>query len=127
MISNSITSGITSNVIKNINPNFFAWIHCFNCIHSFRTKDKLDSYKNVFENKDFCDIVMRSKDTKIYKNLTNIRNLINTFYFYAGLESLIENTDRCKSNPDKPSPTKVRSNIHSGFSISTVWSFKDRK
>ena len=24
MISNSITSGITSNVIKNINPNFFA-------------------------------------------------------------------------------------------------------
>ena len=57
--------------------------------------------------------------------MTNIRNLINTFYFYAGLESLIENIDRCKSNPDKPSPTKVRSNIHSGFSISTVCSFKD--
>ena len=27
--------------------------HCLNCLPSFRTKNKLEPYKKVFENKDF--------------------------------------------------------------------------
>ena len=36
-----------------------------NCLYSFRTENKLESHKNVYENKDCCNIVMPSIDTKI--------------------------------------------------------------
>ena len=49
--------GITS---KN-NANFY----CLNCLHSFRTKNKPESHKQVSENKDFCNVVMPSEETKI--------------------------------------------------------------
>ena len=36
-----------------------------NCLHSFRTKNKLQSHNKACENKDFCNTVMPSEDTKI--------------------------------------------------------------
>ena len=36
-----------------------------NCIHSFRTKNKLASHKEASENKDFCNIVMPSDSFNI--------------------------------------------------------------
>ena len=36
-----------------------------NCLHSFRPQNKLESNKKVDENKDFCNVIMRSEDTKI--------------------------------------------------------------
>ena len=39
--------------------------YCLNSLHSFRTKNKLESYKKACENKDFCNIVMPSEDPKI--------------------------------------------------------------
>ena len=38
-----------------------------NCLHSFRTKNKFKSHKIVRENKDFCDIIMPSENSKILK------------------------------------------------------------
>ena len=39
--------------------------YCLNCLHSFRRKNKLQSHKKVCENKNFCNIVTPSEDTKI--------------------------------------------------------------
>ena len=39
--------------------------YCLNCLQSFRTKSKRQSHKNVCENKEFCNVVMPSEDTKI--------------------------------------------------------------
>ena len=36
-----------------------------NCLYSLKTKNKFESRKKVCENKDFCNIVMPSGDTKI--------------------------------------------------------------
>ena len=38
--------------------------YCLNCLHSFRTKNKLESHKNVYGNKAFCNAFMPSEDTK---------------------------------------------------------------
>ena len=38
--------------------------YCLNCLHSFRTKNKLESHIKVYENKDFCNVVMPSENTK---------------------------------------------------------------
>ena len=39
--------------------------YCFNWLHLFRTKNKIEYHKKVCENKDFCNVVMRSEDIKI--------------------------------------------------------------
>ena len=37
---------------------------CLNCLHSFGTKNKLESHKKVCVKKDFCNIVMPYEDIK---------------------------------------------------------------
>ena len=37
---------------------------------------------------------------------------------------MIEKNDGCKSNPENPSTAKVSEHIQSGFSMSTILSFK---
>ena len=39
--------------------------YCFNFLHSFRTKNKINSHKMVCRSKDICNIAMPSEDTKI--------------------------------------------------------------
>ena len=40
-------------------------LYCFNCLHPFRTKNKLQLHKRVCENKDFCNAIMSLEDTQI--------------------------------------------------------------
>ena len=40
---------------------------CLNGFHSFRTRSKLELHKRVCKNKDFSDVAMPSKDTKIFE------------------------------------------------------------
>ena len=47
-----------------------------------------------------------------------------TCIIYVDLESLMEKIDGCKNNPHKLSTTKVSEHIPSGFSVSTISSFK---
>ena len=48
----------TNSIIKKNNINDFC---CVNCLHSFRTKNKLESHKKVCQNKDFFNIAMPFK------------------------------------------------------------------
>ena len=55
-----IISIIKKDYIKN-NGDFYFLI----CLHSFRTKSKLESHKRACENKDFFNVNMSSEDSKI--------------------------------------------------------------
>ena len=46
------------------------------------------------------------------------------FIIYADLECIIEKIDGCKNNPENSSTTKVSKHILSGFSMSTIYSFR---
>ena len=46
------------------------------------------------------------------------------FIIYADLECKIEKIDECKYNPGNSSTTKVSKHILSGFSMSTIYSFR---
>ena len=39
--------------------------YCLTCLHSFRTKNKLESHKRVYEKNHFCHVIMPSEETKI--------------------------------------------------------------
>ena len=46
---------------------------CLNCLHSFRTKNKVRSHEKVCKNKDFCETLMQSEKNNIFKSKHEIR------------------------------------------------------
>ena len=51
---NKKLSALLRRITSKNNGDFY----CLNCLHSFRTKNKLESHKKVFANKDFSNVVM---------------------------------------------------------------------
>ena len=98
--------------------------YCLKCLHSFRTEYRLKSHKKVCENKYFFNVAMPSEDTKILEFNQYQKSDKAPFVIYADLESLREKIDGCKNNSENPSTTKFNEHIPSGFSTSTISSFK---
>ena len=67
---------------------------------------------------------MPSEDTKILEFNQSQNSDKAPFTIYADLECIIEKSDRCKNNPENSSTTKVSEHIPSGFSMSTISSFR---
>ena len=72
----------------------------FYCLNSFRAKDKLQSHKKVCGNKDFCNNVLPSEDTKILGFDQQKKSEKASFIIYPDLQCLIEKIDGCKNNPE---------------------------
>ena len=111
-------------MLRGIRSKHHSDFYCLNCLHSFAIENKRESCKKACENKDFCNVVMPSADTKILQ-FSQYQKLDKApFTIYADPECLIEETDGCKNNPENSSTTKVGEHIQSGFSMSTILSFK---
>ena len=78
----------------------------------------------VHENKDLCNIIIPSEDTKILEFNQNQKSGKTPFIFYANLECLIGKIYRCKNNLESVSTTKLIEHVPSGFSMSTILSLK---
>ena len=78
----------------------------------------------VCENKDFCNIILPFEDTEILEFNQYQKSDKAPFIIYADLECIIEKIDGCKNNPENSSTTKVSEHIPSGFSMSTISSFR---
>ena len=99
--------------------------YCLNRLLSFATKkNKLDSHKKVCENKDFFNVIMASEDTKILEVNQYQKSDKVPFIIYADLECIVETINGCKNNPEDSSTTIVSEHIPSGFSMSTISSFR---
>ena len=64
--------------------------YCLNYFHSFRRKSTLESHKKIFENKDFCNVIMSPEDTEILEFNQYQQSDKARFIIYANLESVIE-------------------------------------
>ena len=67
---------------------------------------------------------MPSEDTKILEFNEYQKSYKVPFIIYADLECIIEKIDGCKNNPENLSTSKVNEHIPSGFSMSTISSFR---
>ena len=54
-----------SALLKEIADKHHGDFYCLNWFHSFATESKLQSYKRLCENEDFCSIIMPSENNKI--------------------------------------------------------------
>ena len=114
-------------LLRGITSKHYADFYYFYCLHSFRTKNKLESHKNVCENKDFCNVIMPSEDAKISEYNRCKKSHKVPFIIHADLECIIEKINVCKNNPENSSITKVSKHIPSGFSMSAISSFRNIK
>ena len=67
---------------------------------------------------------MPFEDTKILKFNQYQKSDKAPFIIYADLECIIEKIDGSKNNPENSSTTKVSKHVPSGFSVSTISSFR---
>ena len=102
--------------IKKSQGNFY----CLNYLHCLRPKNKLESHNKVCDNKDFCNILIRSEETKILDFNQYQKFDKAPFVIYEDAKCLTEKIDGCKNNPENAPTTKVDEHIHSDFSVSTT-------
>ena len=114
-----------SALLRGITSKHQGDFYFLNCFHSFATEKKLESHKKVCENKDFCNVIVPSEGTKILEFYKNQKPDKAPFIIYADLKCIIEKIDGSKNNPEISSTTKVSEHIPSGFSMSTVSSFRN--
>ena len=76
------------------------------------------------ENKDFCNVIMPSEDTKILLFNQYQKSNKAPFIIYADLECVIEKIGESENILENSSTTKVSKLIQSGFPMSTIFSFR---
>ena len=84
-------------MLRGITSKHHGDFYCLNGLYSFATEKKLELHKNVCENKDFCNVIMPSEDTKILEFNQYQKSDKAPFIIYADLERVIEKTDGCKN------------------------------
>ena len=94
--------------------------NCLNCLHSFRTENKLKSHEKVCINKDFCGIAMLSEKDKISEFKQYMKSDKMPYIIYADIESLIRKIDGRKNNPENSFTTKIGEHVFCGYSMSTI-------
>ena len=114
-----------SALLRGIASNHYGDFYCINCLHSFRTENKLKKHKNVCKNHDCCYIEMPKKYNKVLKYIHGQKCLKFQFIVYADLESLLNKINTCHNNPKKSSTTKINKHTPSGYSLFTHYFCKD--
>ena len=109
-----------SALLRGITSKINGHCYCLNCLHSLRTKNKLESHERVYENKDFCNVIMPPKDTETLEFNQYKKYDKAPFIVYEDLECIIEKIDGRKNNPEDSSTAKVKEHIPSGFSKSKI-------
>ena len=81
---------IKTALLREIGSKYNRDFYCLNCLHSFRTKKKLQSYEKVRENKDFCGMVMPLEKDNILKFKQYMKSDKMLYIINADIESLIK-------------------------------------
>ena len=112
-----------SALFRGVTSNNNGDLYCINCLHSYRTENKLKKHENVCRNNDYCYVEMPNEDNKIKIYNHGENSMKVTFIIYADLEPLLEKMSTCHNNPEKSSTTKINKHTPSGYSLFTHCSF----
>ena len=113
----------TTTLSRGITSKHHGDFYCLNCLHSFRTENKLKSHEKVCKNKDFCGIVMPSEKDNILAFNQDMKSDKMPYIIYTDNESLTKKIDGCANNPGNSSKTKIGEHNPCGYWMSTIWAF----
>ena len=97
--------------------------YCLNCLHAYRTENKLKKHYNVSKNHDYFYVKMQKQDNEILKYNHGEKSMKVPYIIYADLESLLEKRSTCYNNPEKSSTTEINELTPSGYSLFIHCSF----
>ena len=80
-------------LLRGITSRHHGGFYYLNCLHFFRTENKLKSHKKVCVNKDICGTVMPSEKDKILEFKHYMKSDKMPYIIYAGIEPLIKKRD----------------------------------
>ena len=103
--------------------NHDGYFYCLNCLHSFRTENKLKSHERACKDKDFCSVEIPSEKKSLLKFGRHMKSEKMPYIIYTDLECLVKRIEGCEDNPEVSSTTKTGENIPCGYSMSTIWRF----
>ena len=93
---------------------------CLNCLHSFRTENKLKSHEKVCKTKEFCGIVIPSEKD----NILEFNQYKKSYIIHADIECLIKkNRWVCQQFRKIFSNKNKWACVPWGYSMSTIWAF----
>ena len=115
-------SALPRRITSNNNGDFY----CLNCLHSYRTKDRLKKHENVYKDHDYCYIEMPKENKKILK-YNGEKSMKVPFIIYSDLEFLLAQMSTCHDNSKTSSTTKRNKHTASGYSLFTHCSFNAAK
>ena len=116
-----------SALLRGITSNHKGHLYCLNCLHLYRTENKLKKHYNVFKNHYCCYLEMPKKNDNILKYNHGEKSLKVRFIIYTNLEPLLEEMSTCHNNPKNSSTTKIIKHRASGYSLFTNCSFDAAK
>ena len=114
-------------LFREITPNNHGDFYCLNCLHSYRTKEKLKEHEKVCNNHDYCYLKMSNKYKKILKYNPGENQLKVPFMIYSDLDYLLKKVHSCQNDPQKSSAEKKAQHTPSGYSWFTHCSFDASK
>ena len=69
-----------SRLLRGITSNHKEDFYCLNCFPSYRTENKLEAHKKIFENHDYCHVEMPTKNNNIIKHNHGEKSEITVCY-----------------------------------------------
>ena len=114
-------------LLRGIRSNHAGDFYCLNCFCAYSTKNKLEAYKKICENHDYCHVEMPTKYNNIIKYNQGEKSMKLSFVIYADLECFLEKMSTCINNPNESSTTKINKHTPSSYSIFTHCSFDESK
>ena len=112
-------SGLLRGITSNHNGDFY----CLNCLHSYRTKNKLKKHEKICKDHDFCHLEMPDVENNILESKPGKKSLKHPFIIYANLKCLLLKTNTCNNNLNKSYTTVKALHERSGYSLLTSCSF----
>ena len=110
-------------LLRGRTSNDFEDFYCLNCLHSFRTENKLKKHENICKNYDYCYIEMPKENNKLSKYNNGEKSMKVSFIIYADLESSLEKINTCYDTPKKSTKSEINLHTTYGYSLFIHCSF----
>ena len=101
--------------------------YCLNCFHSYRTLNKLKKHERVCNNHDYCHVDMPEEGKNILKYSPGDKSLKLPFIIYKDIECMLKKEQSCQNNPKNSYTQRKAKHKPSGYSLSLICSFDEKK
>ena len=103
-----------SALLRRITSNHNGDFYCLNCLHSYRTKNKLKKHEKLCNKHDYCYAEMPKQYNNTLKYNYGEKSLKAPFAIYFDSEVLLPKISSSQNNPEKSYVNKKAKHIPSG-------------